>query len=88
MYKVKDPEYLDIRVTKIGLFRYQIQTTYLDEKRDVYCVGIEQAFGVKNTQILLDNNFIWAVYRRKVKYENITFFNHTNKYFKKYKINS
>lgn len=86
MYIVKDPIYFEIKIKKTGLFKYTIQTTYLDENKDMYAYGIETVYGKKNAQITLDNNFIWAMYKRYVEYNNITFIDCTDKSFKKYKI--
>lgn len=86
MYKVKDPEYFDIKIQKTGWFKYQITTIYRDENKDIYAYGVQHAYSQKNAQILLDNNYMWAIYKRHVKYENIYFFDCTDKNFEKYEL--
>lgn len=86
MYKVKDPTYFEIKIKKSGLFKYLIQTTYLDENRDIYAYGVETTCYKRYAQIILDNNYMWAIYKRNVKYDNITFIDCTDKNFKKYEL--
>lgn len=81
MYQVKNPHKLIIHVKKVGWFKYEILTDYYDKNDEFYARGTEYAYGFNEAQKVINNNYIWAVARRKVDSGNIHLDNNTEKYF-------
>lgn len=81
MYQIKNPYKLIIHIRKVGWFKYEILTDYIDENNEFYARGTEYAFSVIEAQKIINNNYLWAIIKRNVDSENIHLNNHTNKYF-------